>query len=100
MTDDPIQAPGGHHELTVAHWIPDGSGPPLLVGATVGVGCAKLRGRFPIASHLSREYQQRSGGAGRTWISFPTRRTAPACCSCTSSRASMLRYAPTTYPSG
>lgn len=47
MTEDPIQAPSGHHELTVAHWVPDGSGPPLLAGATVGDRLREIAAEVP-----------------------------------------------------
>src|SRR5262249_23666132 len=47
VTEDPIHAPCGHHESAVAHWTPDGSGPPLLVGATVGGRLRQIAGEVP-----------------------------------------------------
>ena len=47
VTDGPIQVLSGHHESRDAHWIPDGSGPPLLAGATVGGRLRQIAAEVP-----------------------------------------------------
>ena len=46
MTEDPL-APCGRDDLKSAHWIPDDSGPPLLVGATVGGRLRQIAAEVP-----------------------------------------------------
>ena len=65
-----------HPALTMSHWVPDGSGPPLLDGMTVG---ARLRA---IAATVPERTALVEGGPGddvRRWTYAELLRDAEAC---------------------
>ena len=51
--------------LTTSHWIPDGSGPPLLEGATVGSRLREVAAEVPDRVALVEGCRRRNDGGGR-----------------------------------
>jgi len=84
--------------LTTSHWIPDGSGPPLLEGAIVGSRLREVAAEVPDRVALVEGCPLRSDDGGHTRSCSPTLSVAPVTFCGISNRVNTSRMG--TQPAG